>query len=133
VELGAPSSVVNVSSINGLGASPRGAAYSAQKAAVIALSKSAALDCAQRGVRVNALVPGAFDTPMLRSAMRMMAGDDAAQLPAIEQRYAALIPLGRLGRPPEAAAAIAWLLSDASSYVTGSSLILDGGLTSFAR
>jgi glucose 1-dehydrogenase len=130
---GAPTSVVNVSSVNGLGASPSAAAYSALKAAIITLSKSASLDYALRSIRVNALVPGPIDTPMLRSAMTRLSAGDPVRLASIEQRHQALIPLGRLGRAEEAANAIAWLLSDASSFVTGSSLIVDGGMTSFAR
>jgi NAD(P)-dependent dehydrogenase (short-subunit alcohol dehydrogenase family) len=130
---GRPASIVNVSSVNGLGASPRAAAYSALKAAIIALSKSAALDCARLPVRVNALVPGPFDTPMLRSAITNLAEGNGVPIQEIERRYEELIPLGRIGRPEEAAATITWLLSESSSFVTGSSLIVDGGMTSFAR
>jgi NAD(P)-dependent dehydrogenase (short-subunit alcohol dehydrogenase family) len=84
-------------------------------------------------VRVNALVLGPFDTPMLRSAMTSLAGGDDARIQEVERQYETLVPLGRIGRPEEAAAAIAWLLSESSSFVTGSSLIVDGGMTSFAR
>jgi NAD(P)-dependent dehydrogenase (short-subunit alcohol dehydrogenase family) len=128
-----PASIVNASSVNGLGASPRAAAYSALKAAIIALSKSVALDCAAIPIRVNAIVLGPFDTPMLRSAMTTLAEGDHARIQDIERRYEGLVPLGRIGRSEEAAAAIAWLLSESSSFVTGSSLIVDGGMTSFAR
>jgi NAD(P)-dependent dehydrogenase (short-subunit alcohol dehydrogenase family) len=130
---GGPTSVVNVASVNGLGASPSAAAYSALKAAIIALSKSAALDHGSQALRVNALVPGPVDTPMLRSAMMTLAGGDPGRLAGVEQGYQALIPLRRLGAPEEVAAAVAWLLSDSSSFVTGGTVIVDGGMTSFAR
>lgn len=132
-EAGRPASLVNVSSINGLGASPQAPAYSALKAAIIALSKNAALDYARRAIRVNALVPGPFDTPMLDAAITQLAGKDEGRRQQIAEHHKALIPLGRVGRPHEAADAIAWLLSERSSFVTGSSLIVDGGMTSFAR
>lgn len=123
--------IVNTASVNGLGAAPFGALYSAAKAGVIALSKAGALDYAAAGIRCNALVPGAFRTPMLESVLRAASGGDAAK--EMERQYEARVPLGRIGRPEEAAEAAAWLLSDAASYVTGASLIVDGGMTSFAR
>jgi NAD(P)-dependent dehydrogenase (short-subunit alcohol dehydrogenase family) len=98
------------------------AAYAASKGAVSALVRSAAIDYARHGIRINALVPGATDTPMLRATSTGLASEDLAQ------RAAAEIPLGRLAEPREIARAAAWLLSDASSYVTGSQLICDGGL-----
>jgi len=132
-EVGRAASVVNVSSINGLGASRQAPAYSALKAAIIALSKNAALDYAPRTIRVNALVPGPFATPMLDAAITQLAGKDEGRREQVAEQYKALIPLGRVGRPGEAATAIAWLLSEQSSFVTGSSLIVDGGMTCFAR
>ncbi|MET0388927.1 MAG: SDR family oxidoreductase [Polyangiales bacterium] len=126
-------SIVNVSSINGLGASPRAPAYSAVKAAQIALSKNAALDYAAAGIRVNALVPGPFDTPMHDRAVDIAATRRGLDHEEIERGYRERVPLGRIGEPREAAAAIAWLLSESSSFVTGTSLIIDGGMTSFAR
>jgi len=125
--------IVNTSSINGLGSAPLGALYSAAKAGVIALSKGGALDYAAKRIRVNALIPGAFRTPMLEGVMSQMAGGSAEVVKAIEEQYEARIPLGRIGDPAEAAQAAAWLLSDAASYVTGASLIVDGGMTSLFR
>jgi NAD(P)-dependent dehydrogenase (short-subunit alcohol dehydrogenase family) len=124
--------IVNTASVNGLGASPCGGPYSAAKAAVIALSKSAALDYADSGIRVNAFVPGTFKTRMLEHVFKVAGGSDegAAQ---VEAAYRARVPLGRIGDPREAAEAAVWLLSDKASYVTGASFIVDGGLTSFAR
>jgi NAD(P)-dependent dehydrogenase (short-subunit alcohol dehydrogenase family) len=87
------------------------AAYAASKGGVSAMVRSLALDYAPAGIRVNAVVPGATDTPLIT-------GDpDVAQ-----------IPLGRLGTPDDVAAAVLWLWSDAAAYVTGSHLVVDGGL-----
>ena len=126
-------SIVNTASVNGLGAAPFGAPYSAAKAGVIALSKAGALDYAGIGIRCNALVPGVFRTPMLEGVFRAVAGADPHGAEQVEEQYAARIPMSRIGRPEEAAEAVAWLLSDAASYVTGASMIVDGGMTSFAR
>ena len=123
--------IVNTSSVNGLGGAPRGALYSATKAGVLALTKSAAQEHAQWGIRVNALVPGAFRTPMLEGVFEKASGGGDAR--AVEEAYAAQIPLGRIGDPKEAAEVAAWLCSDAASYVTGHSMIADGGLTAAVR
>jgi NAD(P)-dependent dehydrogenase (short-subunit alcohol dehydrogenase family) len=125
--------IVNVSSVNGLGGVPRGAVYAASKAGVLALAKSAAQEYAQQGIRVNALVAGGFRTPMLGRVYERVGGPDPAAQEAVEAQFARLVPLGRTGRPEEAAEALLWLCSDAASYVTGHSLIVDGGLTSWAR
>lgn len=122
--------IVNTSSVTGLGGSPQSAFYAAAKAAVVALTKSAALECAPHGIRINALVPGAFDTPMLDDVFtRISPGDPAVAKEGYERR----IPVGRIGRPEEAADAVLWLCSDQASYVTGHSLIVDGGLTAAFR
>lgn len=118
--------IVNVSSVNGLGGCPGGATYAAAKAGVIALAKSAAMEYASQRIRVNALVAGAYDTPMLRRQIEQYAKGDSSV-------YTSRIPLGRIGRPEEAADAAVWLCSDESSYVTGNALIVDGGMTSWAR
>lgn len=125
--------IVNTASVNGLGAAPMGALYSAAKAGVVALSKACALDYASASIRCNAFVPGVFRTPMLDRVFRTASGGDAAVEKQIEAQYEGRVPLGRIGRPEEAAEAVAWLLSDAASYVTGASVIVDGGMTSFAR
>ena len=126
-------SIVNVSSVNGLGGAAGGAPYSATKAGVLALTKSAAQEYAKEGIRVNALVAGAYRTPMLDRVMEMASGGTSEGLAAVEAAYLGYIPMGRIGRPDEAAAAITWLCSDESSYITGHSLIADGGMTAFAR
>jgi NAD(P)-dependent dehydrogenase (short-subunit alcohol dehydrogenase family) len=125
--------IVNTASVNGLGASPMGSLYSAAKAGVIALSKAGAIDYASAGIRCNAFVPGVFRTPMLEGVFRRAGGGSDAGAHAVEKAYCERIPTGRIGRPEEAARAVAWLLSDAASYVTGASMIVDGGMTSFAR
>ncbi len=126
-------SIVNVSSVNGLGGARMGSVYSASKAGVLALTKSAAQEYAQQGIRINALVPGAFDTPMLRDSIESLANAVGATSEEVEQQYLGLVPQGRIGQPDEAARGVLFLLSDASSYVTGSSFIVDGGLTSAMR
>lgn len=104
------------------------AAYGSSKGGVSALVRSVAIDYAHRGIRVNGLVPGATDTPILLSGL----SGEARRTRATEiSRNAALqIPLGRLADPAEIASTAIWLLSDDSSYVTGSNLVCDGGLMS---
>jgi NAD(P)-dependent dehydrogenase (short-subunit alcohol dehydrogenase family) len=102
------------------------AAYGASKGGISALVRALALDYARDGIRVNAVVPGGTDTPLLWAHV---APED---LPRVRREVAARaqheIPLGRLASPDEIAAAVCWLLSDAASYVTGSQLVVDGGL-----
>jgi len=124
---GTGGSIVNVSSINGLGGVAMNGLYAASKAGLVALTKSAAQEYAKQGIRLNAMVAGGFRTPMLETVAETVAPGNAE---AMLEGFAQQVPLGRVGRPEEAAAAILWLASDASSYVTGSSLIVDGGMTS---
>jgi NAD(P)-dependent dehydrogenase (short-subunit alcohol dehydrogenase family) len=119
--------IVNTSSVTGLGGAPQSAFYAAAKAAVVGLTKSAALEVARQNIRINALVPGAFATPMLEEVFSKVSPHDPV---AAEASYQKRIPLHRVGRPEEAADAVLWLCSDQASYVTGHSLIVDGGLTS---
>jgi NAD(P)-dependent dehydrogenase (short-subunit alcohol dehydrogenase family) len=125
--------IVNTSSVNGLGGVSQGSLYAATKAGVLALTKSAALEYAPMGIRVNALVAGGFQTPMLRRVFKSTAGGDPATATEMEEQLAQLVPLKRIGEPQEAAEAVVWLCSDASSYITGHSMIVDGGLTAWAR
>jgi NAD(P)-dependent dehydrogenase (short-subunit alcohol dehydrogenase family) len=97
------------------------ATYHATKHGVIGQSKSVALQYAPLGVRVNAICPGTIETPMVARMTATGELDPEASLAAI--------PLGRLGRPEEIAAAVLWLCSDAASYVTGVALPVDGGFT----
>jgi NAD(P)-dependent dehydrogenase (short-subunit alcohol dehydrogenase family) len=118
--------IVNVSSVNGLGGVPQNSLYAASKAGLIALTKSAALEYATRAIRINALVAGGFRTPMLESVFARMNPDDPE---SVAQAYGQMVPIQRIGNPEEAAAAIVWLASEGASYVVGHSLIVDGGLT----
>ena len=125
--------IVNTSSVNGLGGARGAALYSAAKAGILALTKSAAQEYAKDGIRVNGLVAGGFDTEMLHQAVRQIMGNDPAQIAEGFKGYAARVPLGRIGEPREAAQAALWLCSGAASYITGQSMIVDGGLTCWAR
>jgi NAD(P)-dependent dehydrogenase (short-subunit alcohol dehydrogenase family) len=114
-------SIVNTASVAGLYGAPRMEAYAASKHAVIGLTKTAALEYARKGVRVNSVCPGVIRTPMMDQAT----GGDAEREADIAKAH----PLGRVGEPEEIAAAAMWLLSDASSFVTGHQLVADGGMT----
>jgi NAD(P)-dependent dehydrogenase (short-subunit alcohol dehydrogenase family) len=123
--------IVNTSSVNGLGGVSNAALYAMAKAGILALTKSASQEYAADGIRVNALVAGGFDTDMLQDVIVRAVGPENIQ--AGMQELAARVPAGRIGRPEEAAQAALWLCSNAASYVTGHSMIVDGGLTSWAR
>ena len=110
--------IVNNSSALGLVGGGTGA-YAASKHAVVGLTKTAALEYARDGIRVNAVCPGPTATPPL---LRLL-GDD----PERQRRSAERIPIGRLGQPSEIAEAVLWLCSDAASFVTGSAVSVDGG------
>jgi dihydroanticapsin dehydrogenase len=117
-------SIVNTSSQVGLHGAPGATAYSASKGAIIAFTKALALELAGDGIRVNAIAPGWVDTEFNRPAITMLGGDAAhADL------VSATIPLGRQARPAEIADGTLFLASDASSYMTGQVLAVDGGIT----
>ncbi|GJG86965.1 short chain dehydrogenase [Gemmatimonadetes bacterium T265] len=118
---GGTTSVVNVASVAGLNGFPRHAAYAASKHGVIGLTRSAALEYAASGVRVNALCPGFTATPMVERITR----GDAAR----EARLTARVPLGRLGTVDEVAAAVVYLCSDAAAFMVGHAMVVDGGIT----
>ena len=111
-------SIVNVSSVNGERPGPGIGAYSVSKAAVIAMTRAFAKECAPHNIRVNAVLPGLTRT---RFAAALI--DDEKQF----SRIRPLIPMGRVGEPQEIAPAIAFLASDAATYITGVTLPVDGG------
>jgi NAD(P)-dependent dehydrogenase (short-subunit alcohol dehydrogenase family) len=114
--------IINTASGWGLVGGRKAAAYCASKGAVVLLTKAMALDHGQQNIRVNCLCPGDTDTPMLR--------DEAQQLGESDERFlaeAAQRPLQRIGQPEDIAQAALYLASDASSFVTGTALVVDGG------
>ena len=117
-------SIVAVSSVQGLRGFPEHAAYAAAKAGVVGLARQMAVDCGPYGVRVNAVCPGTILTDGVRAWLETFA-DPAAR----EREFSRWPALRRPGRPEEIAAAILWLASDESSYVSGHALVVDGGLT----
>lgn len=114
-------SIVNNSSLGGLVGLPERAAYHASKHGVIGLTKSAAVEYAPRGIRINAVCPGVVETPMVAD---MLEGQAEAMAGIMQQQ-----PIGRLGTAEEVAAAVLWLCSSAASFVVGVALPVDGGFT----
>src|SRR5947207_13561383 len=113
--------IVNCSSIGGLIGLPGRAIYHASKHGVIGLTRSAALEYASRGIRINAVCPGAIETPMVAD---MMAKESITMEDMVRDQ-----PIGRLGRPEEVAAAVLWLCSPGARLVIGHALAVDGGYT----
>ena len=112
--------IVNTASIMGLVGSWSGtAAYNASKHGVVGLTKTAALEYATSGIRVNAVCPGYIQTPLIAEAL--------TSNPALEPQIVARHPVGRMGQPEEIAEAVVWLCSDAASFVTGHTMTVDGG------
>jgi NAD(P)-dependent dehydrogenase (short-subunit alcohol dehydrogenase family) len=114
--------IVNNASVAGVKGFPGVAIYVASKHAVLGLTKTTALEYAKQGIRVNAVLPGPIETPML-DRFKVGIGTDATR------QLVTALPIGRTGQPEEIAAAVLWLCSDQASYVTGQSLAVDGGVT----
>jgi NAD(P)-dependent dehydrogenase (short-subunit alcohol dehydrogenase family) len=114
---GGGGAIVNTASIAGIRGSGWLPIYSATKHGVVGLTRSAALAYAEDGIRVNAICPGYVDTAMVRDT------------PLLRQRASERTPIGRLATPEEIAAAVLWLCSDAAAYMTGETMVLDGGVT----
>ncbi|MGF6976215.1 NAD(P)-dependent dehydrogenase (short-subunit alcohol dehydrogenase family) [Paraburkholderia sp. JPY465] len=113
--------IVNCSSMGGLVGLPGRAAYHAAKHGVLGMTKSAALEFASRGIRVNAVCPGIIETPMVSA---MLQGESALMNEMMRE-----VPINRLGRPQEIAEAVLWLCSPGSTFVIGHALVVDGGYT----
>jgi len=120
-------SIVNIASIEGIEGTEGGSAYNASKAGVILLTKTIAIDYGLHGIRANAICPGGVDTPLLR---------DVIDAPGLETYRDAMLKahmLGRFGRPEEIAAVASFLASDDASFVTGTAMVADGGMTAGLR
>ncbi|HEX6071070.1 MAG TPA: SDR family oxidoreductase, partial [Longimicrobiaceae bacterium] len=114
--------IVNCSSVAGLVGFAGIPAYTASKHGILGLTRSAALEYAQQGIRINAVCPGVIRTAMVERFTH--------QDPQTEAQLVAREPVGRMGTPEEVAAAVLWLCSDAASFVTGQALAVDGGYVS---
>lgn len=113
--------IVNMSSVAGFIGAAGAATYCASKHAVLGLTKSAALEMGRNGIRVNAICPGIIETPM---------GERIFGAPEINKWALTFYPVGRFGKPMEIAEAVLWMCSDRASFMTGQSLVLDGGFLS---
>ena len=121
---GGRGSIVNVSSLHGFVTLKGFFPYAAAKSGLIGLTRSLALDYGPYGIRVNVVAPGFIDTRLVRESIELAEDQDAA-----EARMVAGVALGRIGDPIEVARVVRFLASDEASYVTGASLLVDGGLT----
>lgn len=130
LDSGRQGSIINISSINGLGGAKGAAAYSAAKHGVIGLTKSAALEYANANIRINAICPGMIMTPMLDRVMHSISPENKE---AVKTHFENNIPIGRIGLANEIAKTAMFLCSDSASYITGQAMVVDGGMTSLFR
>ncbi|MEV6664752.1 SDR family NAD(P)-dependent oxidoreductase [Streptomyces nigra] len=126
-ELADGGTIVNTASYTGLTGMAGVGAYAASKHAVLGLTRVAALELAPRGIRVNAICPGAVDTAMANPARLDPDADPEQSVRALDGFYRKLVPLGRIGRPEEVARLALFLTSEDSSYITGQPFVIDGG------
>ncbi|MGW3566058.1 SDR family NAD(P)-dependent oxidoreductase [Streptomyces sp. NPDC000941] len=119
--------IVNTASYVALSGMAFLTSYAATKAAVVGMTRVAAMELAPKGVRVNAMCPGAIDTPMTNPAQLDPGADLAEASAAVDELYKKLVPQGRIGRPEEVARLALFLSSDDSSYITGQPFVVDGG------
>lgn len=121
---GAGGRIVNVSSVNGLTGAEGGVAYAIAKAGILGLTRTAAIEYAPAGVAVNSVAPGLVDTPLTD---RMFASMPAGEAKRARAELLAAIPAGRMARADEIAGAVAWLCTEAPPYLTGETIVIDGG------
>jgi len=121
--IGQRGSIVNIASIEGIEGTEGGSAYNASKGGVVVLTKNLALDYGRRAIRANAICPGFIDTPLMSDVFDMGGMDE------VRRSFVETHALGRIGRPEEIAAAAVFLASDDASFVTGTTLVVDGGYT----
>ncbi len=114
--------IVNIGSIEGLGSNPQHSAYCASKAGLHGLTRAIAVDHGNEGIRCNAIAPGWIDTPLNVDFVESMPDPEA-----FKKEIGGIHPLGRTGKPQEIAELVAWLASDASSFITGQVITADGG------
>ena len=119
--------IINIASVDGLEAQEVTGAYNASKGAVVLLTKNIAIDYARKGIRANAICPGCIETPMLAELW------SSEELQPLRERMTDAHQMGRMGKPVEIANSAVFLASDESSFVTGTSLIVDGGFTAGKR
>jgi 3alpha(or 20beta)-hydroxysteroid dehydrogenase len=122
---GGSGSIINMSSVSGLGGGRSLLAYNASKHAVIGMTKVGAVELAERGIRVNAICPAMTDTAMMQS---LEIGKTAEEIAAVRGHFARMIPLARYADPDEIAAVVVFLASKAASFITGAAIPVDGGL-----
>lgn len=120
-------SIITVASVEGIEGTEGGSVYNASKGAVVMLTKNLAIDYGRMGIRANCICPGFIDTPLFR---QVMGSENMAQF---REEYREQHKLGRFGEPSEIAAAAAFLASDESSFITGHTLVVDGGYTAGMR
>jgi len=124
-------SIINLSSVAGLTGAAMAVAYNASKGAVRLMTKGAALECAQLGykIRVNSIHPGIIDTMMGQKVMDQLVANGGGSANEVRASMMALHPLGRFGEPADIANAVVFLASDDSAFMTGTEIVVDGGLT----